>query len=729
MKNTLLKEELLTIFKNKKILIPIIAVLFIPVLYAGMFLWAFWDPYAKLDKLPVAVVNSDRGATLDGERLKLGDDLVKKLEKSKEFGFKSVEKSKGYQDIKNQKYYMLIEIPEDFSENATTLLDKNPKKLNLIYVPNEGYNFLSAQIGGTAAYKIKTALAEKVTETYAETIFNKVTDLADGIKQASDGAGQLSDGSADIKSGSTDLKDGLMTLASKYVEFNNGLSTANSGAGDASSGSKDLANGLGQLQQGEQQLEASSDLLNSGSKDLAAGIKQAKDGIQYMNGEMPQLVGGTQLLQSKFQVLAESLQKGSKDAADGASQLNDGIAKLDQILQSPLPEDQKEAAMKQVVEQLKIGSTALKGGTQALNAGTGYLSGGEETIAGQLENINKAHLELQQGVKDLAAGSSILEGGAAKLTDGQDQFAAGLRLFGQKFSEAKAGADKLAKGTNDLSSGMNQLATGSNAIYQGVGQLTDGSNQLADGTVQLSDGANELADKLKDGASEASKVHTNGKTYDMMAKPVKLETDSLNRVPNYGTGFTPYFLSLGLFVGALILSIVFPFREPAVRPSSALNWFITKFAILAVFGIIQALLADTIILSALGLHVESVPKFVLFSIITSLTFVTLIQVLVSVFADVGRFVAILILIFQLTTSAGTFPLELIPNFLQHFNAFLPMTYTVRGFKAVISSGDYSVMWQNAIMLSVFIVIFITGSLAYFTMRYKHDYKHSVTVEI
>lgn len=161
MKTNLLKAELSTILKNRKILIPIIAVMLVPVLYAGMFLWAFWDPYAKLDHLPVAIVNEDKGATLGGEKLKLGNDLVRKLEKSKEFGFESVGKSEGYKKLKEQKYYMLIEIPNDFSENATTLMDDQPKKLTLTYVPNEGYNFLSAQIGGTAAEKIKTAVSER----------------------------------------------------------------------------------------------------------------------------------------------------------------------------------------------------------------------------------------------------------------------------------------------------------------------------------------------------------------------------------------------------------------------------------------------------------------------------------------------------------------------------------------------------------------------------------------
>ncbi len=131
-----------------------IAILFIPVLYAGMFLWAFWDPYERLADLPVVVVNEDSGASFDGKKINLGKDLTEKLKESAEFQFHIVnEKSKALDELKQQKYYLLIDIPSDFSENATTLLEKDPKKLKLVYVPNESYNFLSSQIGGTAIEK------------------------------------------------------------------------------------------------------------------------------------------------------------------------------------------------------------------------------------------------------------------------------------------------------------------------------------------------------------------------------------------------------------------------------------------------------------------------------------------------------------------------------------------------------------------------------------------------
>lgn len=263
-------------------------------------------------------------------------------------------------------------------------------------------------------------------------------------------------------------------------------------------------------------------------------------------------------------------------------------------------------------------------------------------------------------------------------------------------------------------------------MKEGSSQLKDGAGKLAEGTGSLYEGTEELASKLADGADKASSVHANDKTYNMMASPVEISNEKINKVPNYGTGFAPYFLSLGLFVGALLLSIVFPLREPAGVPNSAFSWFTSKFLILLGVGVIQALLAVSVLLLGLKIEVQSVPLFILFAIVTSLTFITLIQFFVTLFADPGRFIAIIILILQLTTSAGTFPLELIPNVLQPINALLPMTYTVSGFKAVISSGDYSFMWQNVGILGGFILFFMAGTTIYFTAMFKKRFSAAVT---
>ncbi|WP_137743604.1 YhgE/Pip domain-containing protein [Robertmurraya siralis] len=709
----LMKAELSSLVKNKKLLIPVIAILFIPILYSGMFLWAFWDPYEHLADLPVAIVNEDRGASYGEKDLNLGDELVDKLKDSEEFKFEFLGKKEGYEGLEKQNYYLLVEIPENFSENATTLMDKEPQKLELIYVPNESYNFLAAQIGGTAIEKIKASISDKITETYAETVFSNIEDLASGLNEASDGAGKINDGSEQLKDGTNELHTHLAELASKAITFNEGMKSANSGSKDLSTGVQSLNEGLGELEKGFSTLTTASQEISKGNTELAKGISEAKAGIEEMDQKIPEMTKGTAGLAQGAAHLSNSLDTWQAEAKN----VSGGMMMLKQQLEGVL--SMLEPAQQKELEGILNSLTA---GTSKLAEGAGQISQGADTLSSNLTLLSEKQTQLETGVHRLAEGSKALHEGSRKMVEGQKQFQSGMGTFAQKFSEAKAGANELAGGASLLSSGLNELSDGTDKITIGAGQLEEGAKELADGTVELADGSSELADKLADGAEEASTVEANDKTYQMMAAPVDIQDEKINEVPNYGTGFAPYFISLGLFVGALLLSIVFPLRQPAAVPKNAWTWFASKFAILSGIGIIQGLIAAAVLMTALGLEVKNIPLFLLFVVVTSLTFVALIQFFVTAFGDPGRFIAILILIFQLTTSAGTFPLELIPRFLQHFNAFLPMTYTVQGLKAVISSGDYGFMWQNLFVLIGFMCLFIIGSLFYFKLKHKRQFE-------
>lgn len=714
MKNNLLKEEITAVFRNRKLLIPLIAVLFIPILYSGMFLWAFWDPYDHLKDLPVAIVNEDDGATYEGKELHLGDDLVDKLKESQDFHFEFVDRTVANDDLENQKYYMIVEIPDNFSKNATTLLDENPEKLSLTYIPNEGYNFLAAQIGGTAIEKIKASLSAKVTETYAESMFDKVGELADGMTKASEGANDLSTGTADLLAGTSNFHEKLTQFSNGTEKFSEGMTSATNGTIALNKGASDLSAGLGQLTNGQTELVTASKRIQSGLGSLNEGITDVNTGLETVNDKVPALIGGTSELMKGAATLETSLAEWKK----GAEAVNGGVKALTQSLQaviSQMPEGQERAVLEQTLASLDTN-------TQILAEKSALLSVGASNLENGMGSLLAGQKELQGGLHQLEEGTNALVTGSSELSEGQTTFESGMELFQQKLTEASNGAKKISDGTNGLVSGVTELSEASKTIASSASQLQEGSDKIVDGNNKLLDGSNELSTKLVEGADKASSVDATDKTFDMMAQPVEVKEKKVNEVSNYGTGFAPYFLSLGLFVGALLLSIVFPLKEPASIPKSGMNWFISKFSIIGIVGVLQGIVAATVLLLGLGLQVESTVYFFLFTIITSITFVALIQLLVTTLGDPGRFVAIIVLILQLTTSAGTFPLELIPSALQPFNSLLPMTYSVQGFKAVISSGDYSFMWHNAYILLSFAVVCAIGTILYFSKMHKRQFR-------
>ncbi|NMH69543.1 YhgE/Pip domain-containing protein [Bacillus sp. RO3] len=733
MKKSFIGSEFRAIFKNKKLLIPILAVLFIPVLYSGMFLWAFWDPYEQLSDLPVAVVNSDQGAEFDGKELHIGDELVDKLKDSEQFDFHFVDKNEGYKNLEKQDYYMLVEIPEDFSRNGTTLLKDHPKKLSLKYVPNESFNFLSAQIGDTAMKEIKASLSKSVSETYAETMFDKIKDMGDGYQAASDKAGEINDGAVDLSQGANKLKDHLALLAEKNVEMNDGVAKTRAGAAELAKGSKELSDGVGIMKEKSLQLYEGTKDVQSGIDALAAGIDKSKAGLQQVDAGLASAVANTSR-DSELYGATEQLATGLEElegyaisAGAGAQEISSGANELEKQLapfMGKLPEEQR-AQLEAAIGQIKNGASDLQTGTGALSKGAGQLKNGANDLTAGIEELNKGQMELHAGVGRLVDGSAQLDEGSNQLQAGQGEVVKNFGILNDNLGEVYQGTVSVASGTSELSSGLNEVYNGSTQLTDGSKQVADGSTELAEGSTKLSDGTTEYETKLKDAAKEANSVKADDDTYDMMAGPVDVKNEKINHVPNYGTGFAPYFLSLGLFVGAPLISIVYPLKEPADRPSSGMSWFLGKFTVLTVVGIIQSLIAAGILLLGLGLEVESVPLFLLSTIVTSLTFLVLIQMLVTILGDPGRFVAIIILILQLTTSAGTFPLELIPTALQPISALLPMTYSVSAFKAVISSGDFDFMWQNLSILLGYFIVFVALTSIFFVGLFKKQYTKTV----
>ena len=720
------------LLRTRKMVVPMIAILFIPVLYAGMFLWAFWDPYAGMNELPVAVVNLDKGAEIDGEQLILGQELTDKLIESKQFDFQSISKKDAEKGLKEQDYYITIEIPENFSEHATTLLDEDPQKLTIIYKPNEGFNFLSAQIGETAMDRIRAEVNEKVSATYAEQLFDSIAEMGDGFGEAADGAGKLNDGAADLSKGADELKGYLKTLASSTITLADGSDKLAKGATDAAKGASALNKGLGTLTSGATELQTGANKASAGANDLKTGLSQYTQGVTKLQSSYAQIGQKEKEFVASVGTLTDktaSLNSATQQLSEGSNNLKAGINGLSEQLApllASLPDEQK-AGLQAALGQLKTGSAQLSGGLDQLGAGTSALSSGTTQLNGAASQLAGAHSQALAGLNQLTDSSSQLVGGASALADGNGALAAGL-------SKLTDGAITAQKGSSDLANGLAKLTEGTGTLTQGTGTLASKSQELADGSVKLADGMGELKDgtltlqeKLTEANETASEVKPTEKTYDMAAAPVDVEKEGINEVLNYGTGFAPYFLSLGLFVGALLLSIVFPLVEPAIKPTGALGWFMSKVSVLAIVGLIQALLAVVIVKYGLGMETVAMPEFILTAIITSYTFIAIVQLLVSVLGDPGRFVAIIILILQLTTSAGTFPLELIPKPLQIFNTILPMTYSVQAFKAAISTGDMAHLWTSNGILIGFIVVCLAITFGYFALLYKKRYSKETVV--
>lgn len=710
-------NDLKASFKKPKVFIPIIVVLFIPVLYSGMFLTAFWDPYGKMNELPVAIVNQDTGANYEGKSLEVGKDLVEELKKSDDFSWRFVTREEADKGMENDEYYMTIVIPEDFSTKATTLMDETPEPAQLIFEPNEGYNFLAAQIGGSAVKEIKGKVSAKVTEAYTETLFDQVQEISGGLGDAGDGANTLNEGAAKLDDGALKLKENLAKLVDGTTKLQSGISPLKDGAGSLSQGAQELQNGSSTLASGLDQLTAAGAKLEDGAVKANAGGKQLQAGLQTSLEGANTLSAG---LKSSEEGSAK-LVAGLESSVDGTGKVSEGAKAVVQGLEQ-LAKASPELAANPTVQKLLAASQAVATGSEQV------LQGQQQLLQGSKE-LNGAQKQLLQGSQKLAQGQEQLVQGVTQVSAGQEQLAVGLKQFNAKLSEASTGGKKLAEGSGKLSSGaqqiqsgMDQLSGGVVTIASGSKQLDSGAGELKDGMDKLTEGSGELATKLNEAADKTSSVKKTDALVNMYAQPIEISEHKIDEVPNYGTGFSPYFLSLGLFIGALISTLVVPIRGSSVGDATGWNRFVSRVLAFSSMSLIQSLLAAFLVLYVLGLEVQSVPLFYLFTLVTSLCYMFIIQALVTWLDNPGRFLAILMLIFQLTTSAGTFPLELIPNWMKVFNPWLPMTYSVSGYKSVISSGQFGITWSHMGILMVFGLIFLALTLVYFL---RHDHSEEV----
>ena len=243
----------------------------------------------------MAVVNEDKSATLNDKTLTIGDDMVDSMSKNKALDYHFVSQKKADKGLKDGDYYMVITLPEDLSEKASSLLTDNPKKLNIKYQTTAGRSFVASKMSESAMTKLKDTVSENITETYTKAVFKSMSSLQDGLQEASDGGTQLVDGSQKLESGSqtitdnlnkaasgqpTLLADGSTTLVKGLTTYTNGVSTLASGANELNSNSVALISGIAQLKESSTQVQR-----------LVDGANSLTDGLQQL-GKLPTTFSG-----------------------------------------------------------------------------------------------------------------------------------------------------------------------------------------------------------------------------------------------------------------------------------------------------------------------------------------------------------------------------------------------------------------------------------------------------
>lgn len=685
-RSNMVRAEWRHLFKNKILLVSLAVISFIPIMYSGFFLGSIWDPYGQTKNLQVAFVNEDKGAQLNGQALNVGQSVEQKLKDNHDLGWEFVTKQQADSGVSSGHFYAVVTIPADFSAKAASITQNKPEQAVIHYTTTPAKNYIGSLVSSQAAEKVKTSVAEQVTKAYAKGVLESINKLGGGLETAADGAAQLHDGLATLQAGAQTYTSGVKQLAANQQALSNGLA-------QLVDGSRQLQAGLGQMSNG---LPSQVQVVQ-----LSNGMKQLQSGLNQLNASVhnpsPELTALQQKVANEAQTLAVTMQTPLADLATAGSTLQTlgtNAANSGGSTTITLPQ----------ISQL----------SQALNK--------TQTITTQVAALLK---DLQTLTVQLSKQQSQLQTGIATLANGANQLAPNAVSAFNGYNNLRAANNQLLTGSTTLVNNLLQAQTGSQRLANGAAILNANSGTLLNGTSQLATGADTLSVKLADAANQIKLQPTGAATQQQIANPVSSETNKQGDVPNYGYALAPYVLSLSLFVGALAVNIIYPIRKTFTEQENAFRWWLAKASVIGTAAFAQATILMLIMVYCLGLTPDHPGHFIGAVYLTSFAYMLIVSLLVIVLDNPGRFLAMVLLVLQLGSSEGTFPIQTTNGFFQAVNPLVPMTYSIRALRQAISGGLSNSFYIDSMwVLAGFLLVANLLMLGFFAYRGKRKFIHT-----
>ena len=579
-----------------------------------------------------------------------------------------------------------------------------------------------------------------------------VSAYTNGVGSLATGANQLSNQSATLRMGVEQLSEGIQQLSSKL---------------DASSEQKDqinqLSSGLNQLNQAIQNIDVgdtkqldsvlssivslSNQMLASAQSDKATTLANIQSTAAYQSLTSEQQAeisasvsqNSTDSIQSAQSIIAlvqglqgslENLQNQSSNLSTLKNQANQVLPLASTSLtglSSGLTEIQGAVASKLVPASQSItsGVNAYTAGVDKVSQGASQLSEKNSTLTGSLNQLVSGSTTLTQKSSNLTAGVGQLVEKTPELVSGIEKLSTGSNQLNQKSQELIAGVDKLHSGSSQLAdkssqliSGASQLESGANKLADGAGKLAEGGTKLTSGLEGIQTGLASLGQGLGNASDQLKLASTESKNAEILSNPLNLSKTDNDQVPVNGIAMAPYMISVALFVAAISTNMIFAKLPSGRHPESRWAWLKSRAEINGIIAVLAGILVYGGV-HLIGLTANHEMRTFILIILTSLVFMSMVTALTTWNSRIGAFFSLILLLLQLASSAGTYPLALTNYFFRAINPWLPMSYSVSGLRQTISmTGN---IHHQVIFLAVILVLFIClGMLAYQPKKMEED---------
>ena len=597
-----------------------------------------------------------------------------------------------------------------------------------------------------------------------------LVEYTNGVSLASSGSKKLTNGLNELESNVEPLKSGVNKLQNGANKLSNGLNEVNQKLQPMSGKVTEIGTGVTALLDGTKELEKSLKNIEGSLSGSSANllkqdlekINQQLDSVLSDSKELGMISSGSTQLSTDLEGLSQQLSEFSQVVTNINQIVTTDFSKLEQIIETvinqdnQLTEETKQELMAKLSQQLTAFSTQLmsdiNSSTGGINQVINVVQSGLTDASKQAQNLSSQAVMVGQVAKGISDNTgnikqsiSDIKTGTTDLVDSLDEnvntnhtqnllqeMETGLSEVDQLVNEAPValnGVNELANGSNQLASGLNEMTekmptlvsgvtrldNGSNELTNGLEKLTSNSPKLVSGVSQLNAGANTMANALNEADKVVSRLKIDNKNIKMFAAPTGLKNIEYSKVDNYGQALAPYIMSLALFVGCIVFNFIFPIRRVALEGQSSRDWWLSKVVMGFVVATIMAIIEATIML-VLKLPVDQVGKLYLVGMVTAWSYMAVVMFLAMTFDNPGRFVAMILLVLQLGGAGGTFPLPLQNSFFNAIHPYLPMTYSVYGFREAISRGIGMPMFNRSIITLLCIFIFFV-----ILLRFSMDY--------
>ncbi|KEI79662.1 phage infection protein [Clostridium botulinum A2 117] len=687
------KRDLQNIIMNWVAIVVMLGLMILPSLYAWFNIKSSWDPYSNTKSISVAVVNKDKAAFFKGQSINVGEELVNKLKINKNIGWKFVDEKEAEKGVKYGKYYASIMIPEDFSYKILSITRDKQEKPTLIYSVNEKSNAVAPKITSKGV----TTIQSEVTKTFVKTVNGIIFEMFNKL-------------GIELEKGKPKLKD----LMNMIFYVNDKIPEINASIDKLEKGAITLEEFIEKI---NKDIPLIKDTIN---RALSAGDKtklflsKSKEGINNVAPYIKQDLIIARKINSTAEVLIEEgvdlIGKNSSKARENLLSSKDKLTNVKEILNSILElidiinKDKKNIIMNDFENKIKDMKERVNNKIENINTVISSIDRGEKVSVEVLNRLNnKANgidSILEKTIEDfnpkiVPAINNVLND-LIVVADNTIQL---LKNANENLPGATELLDKGYTGAEKGIKGIKILKSNLPSIEKSIGEVSNKLKALDD-----DERLNEIIKLMKSNAKIES---------DFISNPVEIKENRIYPIPNYGSAMAPFFTTLSLWVGALILVSILSVEVKDIKGAKKLKvhekYFGRYFTFMTI-AIFQALIVSLGDIYLLKVYVSNKSIFILFSIFISIIFSMIIYTLVSVFGNVGKALGVILLVLQISASGGTFPIEVTPGFFQRINPLLPFTYAVSGMREAVGGVIEGILLRDIIILLIYFTLSILLAL-------------------